>query len=99
MENYGLAMYKNKEWKFVLSEWEELPDLHRLVGSTFIISQINMKRNADRTCTYELYLAPLPEHNPLSVIYKSVMDVTDSLNRNSKKSSRKKKPAKKKKSK
>lgn len=90
-------MYKNKEWKFVLSEWHELPDLHKLVGSTFIISQMNMKRNADKTCTYELHLAPLPEHNPFSVIYKSVMDVTDSLNRKNAKPRKRKKPASRKK--
>lgn len=82
---------QEKEWKFTLDQWHELPDIPAFVGSTFIINRIEMTRTNSDNFRYDIYIAPLPQQNHFSEIYKSVMDVAKSnrTKRSNKKKSKK----------
>jgi len=66
---------RDKDWKFTLTDWKELPHINSYVGSTFVISQIETKKHNKNSFSYKIYITPIPPTNPLSETYRSIMDV------------------------
>lgn len=87
------------EWKFRITIPAPINYINNFVGSTFIVNRIDTRRLEDAiTYEYDIHIMPLPESNPWSGVYKSVMRVTDEIefmNRVNKLAKRKK-PAKRK---
>ena len=91
---------KTKEWKFTLSKWHSLPDIYNFVGSSFIVSRVDVECHDDKSYSYDIFIAPLPQSDPLSQVYKSIMDVTrENKSKRTKKSLAKVNSAKKRKTK
>lgn len=87
-----------KEWKFTLDPWHELPDIHAFIGSTFVISRIDMERMDLGAYKYDIYISPISQECANANLYPSVMSVTERLNKERKrngKASASKRPSKK----
>lgn len=66
----------DKVWKFTLDPWVKLPDINKFLGSTFIISQIDIQRkDTQGAYKYDIYIAPIGSDVVDPNLYPSVMDV------------------------